>query len=57
MSDPLERDNRLDYVFVRSVECSPLRKMEIVETRRAFDGEETPIVSDHFGVLASVRID
>ena len=58
-SDPGEPDARLDYVFVRrSAGATPASssdlEINVESVRRVFDGTETPIVSDHFGVLATV---
>ena len=50
-SDPDEPDARLDYVFAR-----PSLDIDVGSVRRVFDGAETPIVSDHFGVLSTVVI-
>ncbi len=47
-SDVDEPDNRLDYVFVKGLRC--------VKAERVFDGSNLPIVSDHFGVLATLEL-
>ena len=47
-SDVDEPDNRLDYVFFTGVRC--------VKAERVFDGCNLPIVSDHFGVLATLEM-
>ena len=49
-SDMDEPDNRLDYVFVAGSGIS------CVKTERVFDGIKMPIVSDHFGVLATLEL-
>eukprot|EP01045_Picozoa_sp_COSAG04_P023160 COSAG04_NODE_2712_length_3696_cov_54.879344_2_plen_416_part_00 len=49
-SDVDEPDNRLDYVFVAG------KGARCVKAERVFDGGKLPLVSDHFGVLATLEL-
>lgn len=44
-----EPDNRLDYVFFRG------KGIQCEKTERIFDGDNLPLVSDHFGILATLK--
>jgi endonuclease/exonuclease/phosphatase family metal-dependent hydrolase len=58
--DLAEPNARMDYVFMSGQRTDDPRQAvdtTLVSTARAFDGDTAPIVSDHFGVLATIRVE